>query len=259
MPGIKVGVQLSSFGQPFKKALLTAASLKVDSIEIDARTELRPSEVSGTALRQIRKMLSDLNMRIVAVRFQTRRGYDCPDELDRRVAATKDVMKMAGELGARVVVNQIGRIPESFEDASHEMLRSVLSDLGRFAQHHGAFLGCETGSEPLAHVLKLIEALPEGSLGVTLNPGNLIANGYDLNDLRSISQHVLLVHAKDAIQDRAKGRGMDVPLGRGLAEFPEIAAILEERRFSGAFVIDREASKTSFAEVELAVQFLRNL
>ena len=259
MPGIKIGVQLSTFGQPFKKALQTASGLGVDSVEIDARVDLRPSEVSRTALRQIRKMLADLNLRVVAVRFQTRRGYDCIDELDRRVVATKEAMKMAGELGARVVVNQIGRIPESADDSNHELLRSVLSDLGQYGQHQGAFLTCETGSEPLSHVLRLIELLPEGSLGVTLNPGNLIANGFDLSDLRSLSQHILLVHAKDAVEDRARGRGMEVPLGRGLAEFPWIAATLEERHFSGAFVIERETSKSSLAELELAIQFLRNL
>ena len=168
-------------------------------------------------------------------------------------------MKMAGELGARVVVNQIGLIPESIDDPNHELLRNVLSDLGQYSQHHGAFLSCETGSEPLSHVHGLIESLPEGSLGVTLNPGNLIANGFDLRDLRSIARYVLLVHAKDSVHDRARGRGMEVPLGRGLADFPMIASVLEEHHFSGAFVIEREAAKSSFAEIELAVQFLRNL
>ena len=259
MPGIKIGVQLSTFGQPFKKALQTAGALGVDSIEIDARQDLRPTEVSGTALRQIRKMLRDLNLRVVAVRFQTRRGYDCIEELDRRVVATKEAMKMAGDLGARVLVNQIGLIPESSEDVSHELLRNVLSDLGKFSQHHGAFLACETGSEPLSHVLGLIEMLPEGSLGVTLNPGNLIANGFDLNDLQTIARHVLLVHAKDAVQDRARGRGMEVPLGRGLADFPQIVSILEEQHYRSDFVIEREAGKTSFAELQLAVEFLRNI
>lgn len=259
MPGIKIGVQLSTFGQPFKAALQAAGALRVDSIEIDARHDLRPSELSGTALRQIRKMLSDLNLRVVAVRFQTRRGYNCAEDLDRRVTATKEAMKMASDLGARVLVNQIGLIPESSEDASHELLRTVLSDLGRYSQHHGAFLACETGSEPLSHILQLIEMLPEGSLGVTLNPGNLIANGFELDDLRSIARHVLLVHAKDAVQDRARGRGMEVPLGRGLADFPQIVSTLEEQRYAGDFVIEREPGKTSFTDLQMSVEFLRNI
>jgi sugar phosphate isomerase/epimerase len=204
-------------------------------------------------------MLSDLNLRVVAIRFQTRRGYNCVEDLDRRVTATKEAMKMAGDLGARVLVNQIGLIPESTEDASHELLRNVLSDLGRYSQHHGAFLACETGSEPLSHVLGLIEALPEGSLGVTLNPGNLIANGFDLSDLRLIARHILLVHAKDAVQDRARGRGMEVPLGRGLADFPMIVSLLAEQHYRGDFVIEREVARSNLSDLEIAVEFLRNI
>jgi len=259
VPAISVGVQLSSFGLPFKQAIQVAAAMGADSVEVDARSDLRPSELSATALRQIRKLLNDLNLRVVAVRFQTSRGYDCSDELERRVAATKAAMKMASDLGANVVVNQIGVIPESLEDSSHQMLRDVLFDLGRHAQHVGAFLACETGSEPLANISGLIESLPEGSLAVTLNPGNLIVNGFDLTGLRKIAPHVLLVHAKDAVPDRARGRGTEVSLGRGLVEFPEIMATLEEQHYRGSYVIQRDGSKNFRDEVALAIQFLKNI
>jgi len=40
-----------------------------------------------------------------------RRGYECEDELERRIEGTKHAMKMAHDLGANVVVNQVGSIP----------------------------------------------------------------------------------------------------------------------------------------------------
>jgi sugar phosphate isomerase/epimerase len=260
VPGIQVGVQLSSFGKPFRQAAQMAASFGVDAVEIDARRDLRPTEVSGTGLRQIRKILSDLNLRVVAVRFQTRRGYDCPEDLDRRVTATKEAMRMAADLGANVLVNQIGLVEETEEESSsRDTLRHVLSDLGRYSQHYGAFLGCETGSEP-AHILaNFLDLLPEASVGITFNPGNLIVNGFEIEQLERVAKHILLVHAKDGVRDRARGRGTEVPLGRGLAEFPLIAASLEERHFSGAFVIDRDPSPSAFADVKNSVEFLRNM
>jgi len=259
VPAISVGVQLSSFGLPFKQAIQVASALGADSIEIDARSDLRPTELTATALRQIRKLLNDLNLRVVAVRFQTSRGYDCADDLERRVAATKIAMKMASELGANAVVNQIGIVPESLEDSTHQMLRDVLSDLGRYAQHIGAFLACETGSEPLANLSGLIESLSEGSLAVTLNPGNLIVNGFDLTGLRKIAPHVLLVHAKDAVPDRARGRGTEVALGRGLVEFPELMATLEEQHFRGSYVVQRDTKINIREETAVAIQFLKNI
>jgi sugar phosphate isomerase/epimerase len=48
-------------------------------------------------------------------------------------------------------------------------------------------------------------------------------------------------------------------LGRGSAEFPEIAAILEERQFRGAYVIQRHNPSGAREEIELAVSYLRNL
>lgn len=259
MPGIKVGVQLASFGKPFKQAVLAAAALGVDSIEIDARRDLNPSELSGTAVRQIRKLLTDLNLRVVAVRFQTRRGYDQPEELERRVAATKEAMRMAANLGAGVLVNQVGLITESADDPGLDLLRNVLGDLGKLSHHLGVFLGCETGSEPLSRLTNFIETLPEGTAGLTLNPGNLIANGFEVDDLPSAVKHIFLVHAKDAVRDRARGRGSEVPLGRGLAEFPLIAGALDERYFPGAFVIDRDPSKNAVEELTRSIAFLKSL
>ncbi|MFM8397928.1 MAG: sugar phosphate isomerase/epimerase, partial [Pirellula sp.] len=94
MTAIRVGVQLAGLRLPFRQALETASRLKAESIEIDARTELRPGDISGTALRQLRKLLDDLNLRVASVRFATSRGYETTDELDRRIEGTKKAMKL---------------------------------------------------------------------------------------------------------------------------------------------------------------------
>jgi hypothetical protein len=53
--------------------------LKAEVIEIDARNEIRPVDVAGTAMRQLRKLLDDLNLKVGAVRFATHRGYETTD------------------------------------------------------------------------------------------------------------------------------------------------------------------------------------
>ena len=259
LPGLRVGVQLAGLKLPFKEALHVAANMGADAIEIDARYELRPAELVGTALRQVRKLLEDLNLRVAAVRYPTRRGYECEEELERRIDGTKQAMKMAHDLGANVVVNHVGLIPESSEDKSFQLMRTVLSDLGAYSHRIGAFLGCETGAEPISRLASLVNSLPDGSVGVVLNPGNLLVNGFDLKDLPTIAKHIMLVHAKDGVKDKARGRGTEVPLGRGMAEFPEIVAILEEFRFSGYFVVERDNAQNSIEDISLAVQFLKNI
>ncbi|MEQ1829868.1 MAG: sugar phosphate isomerase/epimerase family protein [Pirellula sp.] len=259
MPGLRVGVQLTGLKLPFKQALHAAARMGADAVEIDARFGLKPSELVGTALRQVRKLLEDLNLRVASVRYPTRRGYECEDELDRRIQGTKQAMKMAYDLGASVVVNHVGQIPDSPEEPNWQILRTVLSDLGNYSQRVGAFLACETGAEPLEKLSSLIDSLPDGSVGVTLTPGNLFVNGFDLNGLPGIAKHVMLVHAKDGVPDRSRGRGTEVPLGRGMAEFPEIIAVLEEHHFSGYFVVENDNPRNPIDEIAMSVQFLKNI
>ena len=168
-------------------------------------------------------------------------------------------MKMAYDLGANVVVNSCGSIDDSLDSPSRQTLQSVLADLGHYSQRIGAFLGIETGAEPLEKLNGLVESLPEGSVGVTLNPGNLLVNGFNLDGLNSIAKHIMLVHAKDGVPDRARGRGTQVPLGYGLAEFPSIIAALEEHAYRGYFVVERDLAADPIQEFRTAVTFLKNM
>lgn len=256
---IKIGIQLSSLRVPFKQALHIAAEMGAVGVEIDARSDIQPQQVSQTGLRQLRKMLDDRNLRVAAVTFRTRRGYNILDGLDRRVAATKEAMKFAYSLGAPVVVNQIGRVPSQPEGSDWDLLAQVLTDLGNYGQRVGAWLAAETGSEEGEHLGRLLEVVPAGSVGVTFDPGNLVVNGFSARTaLAKLAPHVLHVHAKDGVRDLAQGRGVEVPLGRGSVDFAEIIGTLEERDYRGYFVVEREQSADPIHEVGQAVRYLRS-
>ncbi len=256
---IKVGIQLTSLNQPFKKALHTAARLGAQGVEISARHHIRPGELSRTAIRQIRKMLDDLNMRICAVSFRTRRGYQVAEDLDQRIEATKRAMTMAYELGAPVVVNQVGRVPDD-EGPDWDRLVQSLEDLGRYGQHVGAVLAAETGTESGENLAKLLETVENGMIAVNFDPGNLIINDFSPSEsLKALGKYVMHVHAKDGVRDLAQGRGIEVPLGRGSAEFPLLMAQLEEHQYRGYFTIERENSEDPIFEIGQAVQYLRNV
>lgn len=257
---LKIGIQLASLQLPFRQALHTAGELGAVAVEIDARTEMHPQQMSQTGLRQLRKMLEDRNLRVGAVAFRTRRGYNVPDKLDERIAATKEAMKFAFSLGASVVVNQVGRIPSQPEGPEWDLLVQVLSDLGHFGQHVGAWLAAETGSEDGADMARLLAALPQGTVGVTFDPANLIVNGFSPRTaLQQLAPHVLHVHAKDGVRDLAQGRGVEVPLGRGSVDFLEMIATLEEHEYRGYYMIERERSADPVFEIGQAVKYLKSL
>jgi sugar phosphate isomerase/epimerase len=260
VPALKIGIQIASLGLPLARAVPLVAQWGVQAVELDARHGFTPQEASQTALRQLRKMLADHRLRVSAVSYATRRGYDTSDDLERRVDGTKRAMKLAAALGAPVVVNRVGEIPEKSEGQEWDLLLQVLHDLGRAGQHTGALLVAETGAEPPEALARLLGALPAGCLGVDLNPGNLLVHGHaPLDAIERLGSHILHVHASDGVCDRARGRGQRVALGRGMADWPALLGALEEQDYRGDFTIERADADDAAYELESAVKYLRSL
>jgi sugar phosphate isomerase/epimerase len=260
MPQLKIGIHLPSLRVPLDRAIPVAAKLGADAVEIDARREFKPADLSQTALRQLRKMLNDQRLRVCAVAFRTRRGYDTLQDLDARVAGTKEAMQMAQALGASVVINHVGHIPPKPEGPEWNMLLQVLTDLGRHGQRIGAMLAAQTGHSGSADLARLIAALPEGSIGVDLDPGQLIVNGHSAQEaIELLGPHIMHVHATDGVRDLARGRGLDVPLGRGSVDYPELLGALEERGYRGYFTIQRDTTDNPEIEIGQAVKYLQSL
>ena len=257
---VKIGIQTRSLRQPLRRAIETAARLGADGVEIDARTEVVPAEMSQTGMRQFRKLLDDLNLRVAAVAFPTRRGYDARDDLERRVLATQAAMRFAYELGAGVVINRVGRVPESDDDPGFSRLTEILLGLGGYGERVGARLAAQTGNESPQQLARLFNALPEGTIGVDLHPSALIFNGYSPQDaVNELGRWVIHVHACDAVRDLRAGRAVETELGRGTADLPALLGQLTEFGYQGWTTIERRDSADPVADIENAVAYLRSL
>ena len=257
---LKKSIRLESLRQPFKTALVTAASLGADGVEINGRTEIRPAEMTRTAIRHLQKILTDLNLKVSAINFPTRRGYGITDDLDRRIEATKAAMTMAFDLGCSVVVNRIGRVPENVEDSNWITMVQALTDLGNFSQKAGAWLAARTGSESGETLKSMIDALPIHSLVVDFDPGEFIINGFSVTDaVKELGEHVMSLRIRDAVQDLSLGRGIEVQLGRGSVDWAALLGTLEEHNYSGFLTIERETEANPIEEIGQAIEYLTNL
>jgi sugar phosphate isomerase/epimerase len=254
---LRIATQTRALAQSFKKALHTAASLGCDGVQFDARNELRPAELSDTGLRQLRKMLDDLNLRVGSLSFPTRRGYTEPTDLDRRVHATVAALKLASQLRAPVLVCDLGRLP-ALESHEQNTLTEVFTMLGSQALRQGVQLAAQMRFENFAQVESFIATLPEGSLFLDLNPAQLLNDGHAPVDfVKELGRHVAHVHANDAVRDFASRRVIDTVLGRGSVDFESLLGQLEEFNYRGWLTIERRASETIADECADAVKFLR--
>lgn len=257
MQNVKIGIQTRSLRQPLRQALRTAARLGADGVEIDVRNELPAGELSATGLREFHKLLSDLNLRVSAVAFPTRRGYDADEDLDRRVAATQNAMRFARELRTDVVINRVGQVPDDSNDPRFGRMVEALTALGNYGERAGARLAAQTADESPANLARLIAALPEQSMGIDLHPSGLIMGGHSpVEALDLLGGHVLHVHACDAVRDTGE-RSHEVQLGRGTADLPELLGRLTEFDYRGWVTIERRESSDPLTDIENAVAFLR--
>ncbi len=87
------------------------------------------------------------------------------------------------------------------------------------------WLAAQTGAEDGRDLARLLAALPEGAVGVDLDPGALVVNGFSpLEAVEALGPRILHVHARDGVRDLARKRGLEVPLGRGSVDFPALLA-----------------------------------
>jgi sugar phosphate isomerase/epimerase len=239
---------------------LAAAQLGAEGVEIDARYELVSAEMSATGIRQFRKLLDDLNLRVSAVAFPTRRGYEVRDDLEQRVLATQAAMKFAYELGARVVINRVGQVPDEDDDPRFNRLAEALTVLGSYGERVGVRLAAQTAGVGPAQLARLLAVLPEGTLGVDLHPTGLIVAGNSPTDaVAQLGPHIVHVHACDAVRDPAVGQTVEVELGRGTADFPELLGRLSEFDYRGWTTVELRDSADPMTELGNAVAFLRTL
>ena len=245
--------------QSIKKALHTAAQLEYDGVQIDTRRELPPSELSATGLRQFRKMLDDLNLRVGSVAFPTRRGYADPADLDRRVQATLEAMKFASELSTRTIVLLLGEIPD-IESPQFATLVDVLETLGAQGNRLGVSIAGHAPQASVGELRALMEAIPEGICGLDLNPAELIAHGQSPQAyVESLGAHIRHVYANDAVQGFGGSGSTSVELGRGTADVPTLLGMLEEHSYQGWVTVERGESANLLADCANAVKFLRAL
>ncbi len=254
---LRKGLRVENLRLPFKKALPVAAELGAEGIEVNARSEFRPGEISKTGVRHIRKMLEDHNLTICSLQFPTRRGYAEASDLEARIEATKAAMRLAYELGCGHVSNFVGRI--DLEDQSN-ILQEALTDLGIFGTKVGARFAIRTGPADGETLKGLLARLPMASIAIDFDPAELIINEKSPGEvLKDVGEHVVHFRARDAVRDLSLGQGIPVQLGRGSVDLAELLSVLEEKHYGGFLTIDQPGINDAIIENHESLEYLQQL
>lgn len=258
MNRLKIGVRLESLNLPLRRALQHVSGLGVAGVQVDAAGDLSPGRLSETGRREFRHLLRGYNLELTAVGCPLRRGLDVAEDQQPRIEYVRKVMSLSYDLGPRRVIVQAGRVPEDLASPRAALMSESLTALSQHGDRTGTMLALETGLEPGAELRAYLDRFDTGSLGVNLDPANLLLHGFDVSaSTRALQGRILHAHAKDARTASASRAAQEVPLGHGDIDWMELLGVLEEVEYHGWLVIERETGDNRLADVANGVAFLR--
>jgi sugar phosphate isomerase/epimerase len=163
--------------------------------------------------------------------------------------------ELAAALDLNLVTFHAGFLPDDESDPAFAKMLGRLATVAEVFAAKKIRLALETGQESAPSLAALLEKLNHPNLGVNFDPANMIL--YDKGDpieaLRILQSWIRQVHIKDAKRTRIPGTwGEEVTVGTGDVDWRKFFSTLNEIRFSGNFVIEREAGNQRIADIRAA-------
>jgi sugar phosphate isomerase/epimerase len=190
-------------------------------------------------------------------------GLVPPEYRAIRVAALKHAADFAAQLRLPSITTHVGFLPVNPQDPVFRDTVAAIREVALHCRQRGIEFWFETGQETPVTLLRVIEQVNTGNLGINLDPANLIlygmANPVDALDV--FGRYVRGVHAKDGCYPtNGSELGRETPLGEGQVNFPVLIPKLKACGFGGALTIEREISgPQQIADIQKAIQLLTPL
>jgi len=257
---IRLAADVGPIPGDLRETLPRIRDLALEGVELDLIGLMPLEDYTRTAIREIRKHLADWNLTLALARLRLSRGLDDPEGLEKRIEDIRRAMDLTYQLGGRYLSYRIGFIAQNSENLEWQVLKEVLADLSRWGERAGAVLAVETGWEPAADVVRLLNGLPEGGIGVEVNPAEFAMHGYDPAEaIETLGRRILAFHAGD-VTSRPGGRGYRlVPLGQGNVDYPGVLTALEKVGYQGHLILRPTGEGDPLAELRQAKEFIYRL
>lgn len=257
---IRLAADLGPVNTPFQQSLDRVCEMQLDGVELDLSKLMPLEDFTRTAIREIRKSLSDRNLSVAAVRYRAPRGLPYPTGIENHLDNMKRSMEVTYQLGGNVTIMSLGLVPRDEKSPDWQILREIVQELSRFGERAGSVPAAETDRSPPEEFVALLDGIPEPGFGVDVSPGELATHGFDpVAAIETFNRRIVTFHATDAI-NRAAGRGYDVvPLGRGDLDYPAVLSALENAGFPGFIILRPCTADDPITEIRQAKEFLFRL
>jgi sugar phosphate isomerase/epimerase len=143
------------------------------------------------------------------------------------------------------VITHVGFLPENPNDPDYHGVIAALRYLCGYMKAKKQYFLFETGQETPTTLVRAIEDIGTGNLGINFDTANLIlygkANSVDAAEI--FGKYVRNLHCKDGeFPTCGEELGNEVPLGQGKAGIAKVLEILWANGYTGHLTIEREIS-----------------
>lgn len=163
-----------------------------------------------------------------------------------RLNELKSASDFAEKIGVTQIATHVGFIPETPNYPEFNGLVVALRDLTRYMKAKNQYFLFETGQETPTTLLRTIDAVGTGNIGINLDTANVIlyGNGNPVDALDVFGKYVMDTHIKDGFfPTDGMNLGRECRAGDGKANIPLVVKkLITEHEYNGPFTIEREIS-----------------
>lgn len=181
-----------------------------------------------------------------------------------RMEALKNWADFAAELGAPAIITHCGFLPENLTDPEFVNVAEAIREVAYYCKNLGLEFWFETGQETPVTLLRYIEHINSGNLGINLDPANILmyGKGNPIDALDVFGKYVKNVHAKDGkVPSNGFNLGPEVKVGEGMVRYPEFIKKLLSVGFEGDLIIEREIQEGDLQNKDIkdTIKYLNRL
>ncbi len=276
----RLGVLVECFGLGLHGGIERAAQLGLKCVQISVgKGEASPEALTAPKRKELLRFIKDHGMAVSSLCGDIGgHGLMRAQENEYRIELHKRQADLAAELECGVITTHIGIIPPEPAHPRYDVLLEACSRIGAYALKCGVRLAIETGPEPSTVLLGFLERIPDGSVGVNMDPANLamITGDDPAAAVRRLRGRILHTHVKDGKllsyrgaekvytyfaeggigDERMEDCFLETPLGQGSVDFAAYFGALAEIGYSGWNAIERECGDDPAGDIEQAMRYL---
>ncbi len=166
-------------------------------------------------------------------------------------------------VGVTDMITHVGFLPENCNDPDFVGVVIALRELCKHLKNRGQYFLFETGQETPTTVLRAIERINTGNVGINFDTANLVCygKGNSADAIKVFGKYVRNTHCKDGLYPTCGDYlGEEVPLGEGEANLPLVFSRLKDVGYTGPYIIEREITgEKQIADIIMGRDLIRSI